>query len=394
MQFDFDEIIDRRNSNSLKWDVKADELPMWVADMDFRTAPGVTEALVKRAQSGIFGYTELPEEWYAAIQGWCGSRHGFDIDHDWLLFCTGVIPAISCTVKCLTNAGDNVVVQTPVYNHFFTSIENNGRNVLENRLRYDGSRYSMDFEDLERKLADPKTSMMLLCNPQNPPGNLWTADELGRIGHLASKYNVTVLSDEIHCDITDPGFAYTPFASVSDECRMAAVTCVAPSKTFNIAGLQSSAMIIADERKRQNIERGLWKYDVAEPNAFAVDATVAAFTSGGAWLDELRAYIRDNKKLVTDYLLNEYPKIHALESHATYLYWMDCSALTQDSADFCSFVRSRTGLYLSDGAQYRGNGRGFVRMNLACPRKYAEDGLKRLKEGAEAYDNSRGKQKV
>lgn len=391
MQYDFESQVNRRNTGSLKWDVAENELPMWVADMDFRTVPEVTEALVKRAQTGIFGYSETPDEWYDAIEKWWSRRHGFEIEKEWLLFCTGVIPAISCTVRCLTDPGDNVAVQTPVYNHFFSCIENNGRHVIENKLIYDGNSYHIDFEDLEKKLSDPGTTMMLLCNPQNPPGNLWSTDELKKIGSMALKYNVTVLSDEIHCDITDPGFEYTPFASVSEECRKVAVMCVAPSKTFNIAGLQTSAMIIPDEHRRKDIERDLWKYDVAEPNAFAIDAAVAAFTYGGQWLDELRAYVRDNKKLVSDYLMKEYPKIHPVESHATYLHWLDCSALTEDSAEFCEFLRRETGLYLSDGAQYRGNGKGFVRMNLACPGSTVRDGLDRLKKGAVLYDNSRRK---
>ena len=394
MQYDFDRKIERRGTDSLKWDVTDNELPMWVADMDFRTVPEVTEALKKRAALGLFGYSVLPDAWYEAVSRWWERRHGFEIKNDWLLFCTGVIPAISCTVKRLTNIGDNVAVQTPVYNHFFTSVENNGRRVTESRLIYDGEKYSMDFADLEKKFSDPRTTLMILCNPHNPSGNIWRRDELEQIGALAAKYHVTVLSDEIHCDITDPGCDYVPFASVSEECRMNSVTCVAPSKTFNLAGLQSSAMIIPDEVMRRNIECGLWAFDAAEPNTFAADAAAAAFTYGAEWLDELRAYIHENKRTVSDYLAEELPGIHPVESHATYLLWLDCSEYTDDSKEFCSFLRNETGLFLSEGSQYRGNGKRFVRMNLACPREYVRDGLERLKRGAESYDNSRSEQGI
>ena len=394
MLYDFDGPVDRRHTDSLKWDVGSSELPMWVADMDFRTVPQITDALIKRASTGVFGYSVMPDAWYGSVQKWWRERHGFEIEKEWLLFCTGVIPAISCTVKRLTDIGDNVAVQTPVYNHFFTSIENNGRHVIENRLKYEDGHYSVDFEDLEKKLEDPRTTLMLLCNPQNPSGNIWSREDLVRINELAMRNHVRVLSDEIHCDITDPDYDYVPFASASGECALNSVTCIAPSKTFNIAGLQTSAMIVPDRTTRDIIERGLWSYAVAEPNSFAEDAAVAAYTYGGQWLDELRGYIRDNKKMVSDYLVNELPQISAVESHATYLYWLDCSKITHDSKQFCEILRKDTGLFLSDGAQYRGNGNSFVRMNLACQKSAVRDGLERLKKGVLKYDDSRSEQGV
>ena len=236
MKYDFDTPINRKNTNSLKWDVKENELPMWVADMDFATAPEIREAIEKRASHGIFGYTVIPDEWYGAYIGWWKTRHSLEIKEDQLIFCTGVIPAISTAVRKLTTPAEKVLIQTPVYNIFFNSILNNGRVVLENPLKYTGGNYEMDFDDLERKLSDPQTTLMLLCNPQNPGGKIWDKATLERVGELCYENNVTVLSDEIHCDLIDPGKNYVPFASVSEKCRENSITCIAPTKAFNLAG--------------------------------------------------------------------------------------------------------------------------------------------------------------
>ena len=270
MNYDFDRMTDRRGSYSLKWDAALHELPMWVADMDFETAPEITEALKRRAERGIFGYTIVPDEWRTAITGWWERRHGFAMEKDWLMFCTGVVPSISSAVRKLTTAGENVLVQTPVYNIFFHSIRNNGRNVVENRLLYENESYRIDWRDLETKLKDPQTTMMILCNPHNPTGTIWTREELGRIGELCAANHVTVISDEIHCDLTEPGYQYIPFASVSKECAGNSVTCIAPTKAFNLAGLQTAAVVVPDETLRHKMDRALNTDEVAEPNAFAV----------------------------------------------------------------------------------------------------------------------------
>lgn len=274
MPYDFDKSVDRRNTHSLKWNVKENELPMWVADMDFQMAPEILAVIQKRAAHGVFGYSIVPEGWYQAYTGWWGRRHGFSMEKDWLIFCTGVVPAISSMVRKLTTVGENVLIQTPVYNIFFNSIVNNGRNVVESPLRYDGNTWQMDFEDLERKLSDPQTTLMLLCNPHNPVGRIWSREELGQAGELCRKYHVTVISDEIHCDLTAPGQEYVPFASVSESCRNNSITCIAPTKAFNLAGLKTAA--------------------------------VAAFTEGEAWLDcrdmqgcamEFTQYLREHTGL-------------------------------------------------------------------------------------------------
>lgn len=409
MIYDFDKIINRRGTNSIKWDVPETELPMWVADMDFETAPEIREALMKRAQHGIFGYAGLPKEWYDAYTGWWETRHHFKMEKEWLMFTTGVVAGISCAVRKLTDVGDNVLIQTPVYNTFFHSIANNGRNIAKSPLIYDGEQYRMDFDDLEKKLADPQTTMMILCNPHNPVGKIWDRETLAKVGELCKKHHVIVLSDEIHCDLTAPGQEYIPFASVSDVCRQISITCIAPTKTFNLAGIQTAAVFAADEELRHKMWWALHVDEVADPNVFAVDAAIAAFTKGGPWLDALREYIEGNKNYVFAFLTENLPDIKPITADATYLMWLDCRGLKKggshaahdcgeqengqgkpcghstEKPEFCRFLREKTGLFLNDGSQYGMDGEGFLRMNLACPRSLVEDGLKRLLEGAGAY---------
>lgn len=385
MNNQFDEKVNRRNTGSMKWDVAENELPMWVADMDFQTAPEITESIMERAKQGVFGYTLVTDEWYQSYQTWWKERHHFEIQKDWLIFCTGVVPAISSIIRKVTTVGENVAVLTPVYNIFFNSILNNGRNVLESRLKYESNEYQIDFADLEEKLSDPQTALLLLCNPHNPVGKIWDKETLAKIGDLCSKYHVLVLSDEIHCDITEPGWDYTPFASVSESCLRNSITCVAPTKAFNLAGIQTAAVIVPDENLRHKVSRGLNTDEVAEPNVFAAIAPVAAFTRGGGWLDDLRTYLWENRRFAEDYIKKEIKSISAVSARATYLLWLDCRRIIGNSSDLCHFIRKHSGLYLSDGNEYR-NGEGFLRMNLACPRQQVEDGLNRMKESVEAYE--------
>ena len=386
MPYNFDEPVNRRNTHSLKWDVKERELPMWVADMDFQTAPEIQEAIRERAAHGVFGYSIVPEEWYQAYMGWWERRHHFSMEKEWLVFCTGVVPAISSMVRKLTTAGENVLVQTPVYNIFFNSIVNNGRNIAESPLRYDGNTYRMDFEDLERKLSDPQTTLMILCNPHNPVGRIWSREELEQVGELCRKYHVTVISDEIHCDLTSPGQEYIPFASVSENCKNTSITCMAPTKAFNLAGLQTAAVAVPNPNLRHKVWRGLNTDEVAEPNSFAVEAAVAAFMKGEAWLDSLREYIQENKNFVENFLKKEDLHIRLVPSQATYLLWLDCREMHGSAGEFTQYLREHTGLYLSEGKQYGENGSSFIRMNIACSRSQLEDGLKRLAEGVRGYE--------
>lgn len=386
MVYDFDQIIDRRNTNSLKWNVGEAELPMWVADMDFETAPPVKAAILKRAGHGVFGYTDLPEEWYQAYIHWWEKRHDFSIRKEWLVFCTGVVPAISSIVRKLTTPAEKVLIQTPVYNIFFNSILNNGRQVLESPLLWDGQQYSIDFEDLEHRLADPQTSLMILCNPHNPVGKIWDKETLAKIGALCEKHHVTVISDEIHCDLTAPGCQYTPFAAVSEVCRRISITCVAPTKAFNLAGLQTAAVVVPDETLRHKVWRGLNTDEVAEPNVFAVEAAVAAFEHGADWLDALRAYIQDNKETAAHYIEQNIPQAILVPSDATYLLWLDMGKIAGFAGDAAEFIRAKTGLYVSSGGQYGRVGDHFLRINAACPREVLLDGLQRLAEGLAAYE--------
>ncbi len=379
MAYDFDEVIDRRNTGSLKWDVAENELPMWVADMDFKTAPEIADAILKRVKHGVFGYSVTGEDWSEAIINWWKKRHALQIKSEWLIFCTGIVPAISSIVRKLTTPNENVLVQTPVYNIFFNSIVNNGCRPVENELIYKNGEYSVDFDDLEKKLSDPQTALMILCNPHNPIGKIWDKETLERIGELCFKHHVTVIADEIHCDLTDPGEEYTPFASVSEKCRNNSITCIAPTKAFNIAGLQTAAVFVPDENLRHKVNRGLNTDEVAEPNVFAALAAETAFKYGEKWLDELRVYLYENKKIVADYLSENLPEIKLVPSKATYLLWLDCSGLAGKNEDLAREIRKKTGLYLSSGGAYRGNGGKFLRMNIACPKEVLKDGLERLK---------------
>lgn len=379
--FDFDTPLDRRGTGSMKWDVAPNELPMWVADMDFETAPAVRDAIARRAAHGAYGYTDVTDAWAKSYTDWWYTRHGLDIRPDWLVFCTGVIPAISSTVRKLTTPAEKIIVLTPVYNIFFNSILNNGRVPLECPLDYNPATltYSLNFSRLEACLSDPQASLLILCNPHNPIGKLWDKETLSRIGSLCRAHGVVVLSDEIHCDLTAPDASYVPFASVSPDCRDNSVTCLAPTKAFNIAGIQTAAVMIPNPHLRHKVWRALNTDEVAEPNVFAVEAAVAAFTGGGDWLDALRAYIQSNRRHAEDFVKAEIPSLRVVPSEATYLLWLDCSAITEDSDALAESIRARTGLYLSAGAIYRGNGVRFLRMNIACPRCTLEDGLDRLK---------------
>lgn len=385
MKYDFETLTDRRNTNSLKWDVEANELPMWVADMDFQTAPQIIEALEERVRHGIFGYTIIPDQWHQAIISWWRERHGFEMKKEWLRFCTGVIPAIDSTIKALTNVGDNILMLTPIYNHFFISIEENQRKPVESRLNYEDGRYEIDYADLEKKLADPKTGLMILSNPHNPTGNIWDRATLERIGQLCQKHQVTVISDEIHCDLTDPGYEYTPFASVSDLCAENSITCIAPTKTFNIAGLQTAAVLIPSEGLRDKIKHGLSVDNADEPSAFAVDAAIAAFTKGGPWLDALRQVILENKAFASRFIEQNLADVRVVSSHATYLMWLDFGRITKDATELCSWIRTETGLYMNVGEIYGGNGKEFARLNVACQKSRLADGMERLAKGIASY---------
>lgn len=387
MKYNFDKIINRRETGSLKWDVSKNELPMWVADMDFETLPEIQEALVERVAHGVYGYSVIPDEWSQSYVDWWDKRHHFHMNPEKLIFTTGVIPALSSAVRKFSTPGENVLVQTPVYNHFFYVIRNNGRNIVENQLLYDGENYSIDWEKLEQQLSNPQTTMMILCNPHNPIGKIWDKETLAGIGRLCKKYDVVVVSDEIHCDLTAPGKEYIPFASVNETCRDISVTCLAPTKTFNLAGIQTAAVYVENPLLHHGMKCQLNTDEVAEPNVFAVPAVIAAYQNGAGWLDELRNYIHQNKQYVTEFLQNKIPEIYPVVSDATYLMWLDCRKLTEDSRKFTDFIREKTGLFVMRGSVYGKNGEGFLRLNIATSKLIVEDGMQRLLEGVTAWKN-------
>ncbi len=379
--FNFDEVIPRRGTNSCKWDAAkdADILPMWVADMDFRTAPAIIEAFEKRARHGIFGYTKVPQSYYDAVISWFGKRHRFNIEKEWILFTTGVVPALSAVIKALTSPGDKIIAQTPVYNCFFSSIRNDECVLVENKLIYKDGKYSIDFEDLERKAADPQVKLLLLCNPHNPVGRVWKREELQRIGDICIRNNVLIVSDEIHCDLVYSGHTHIPFGSVSEEFLKNSITCTAPSKTFNLAGIQVANIIAADEEIRRKIDKALNINEVCEINAFAVEAVIAAYTAGDTWLNELRKYLYGNYNYVVDFFKTHLPHLTVLPLEGTYLVWVDCKALKQTSSEIEDTLLKQQKLWINAGTIYGEAGEGFIRINIACPGSLLEEGLNRIK---------------
>lgn len=378
MKKQFDQETNRFHTNSLKWDVRDYELPMWVADMDFETAPTVKKAIEERAAHGIYGYSIIPDAFFESIQSWWERRHHVKFDKEWMIYSSGVVAAISSIVRKITTVGENVLIQSPVYNIFYNSILNNGRNIVSNDLIYENGMYHIDFADLETKLSDPQTSLMILCNPHNPIGKRWSREELAKIGELCHRYHVKVISDEIHCDIMDPQKSYVPFASVNEICRDISIMCISCSKVFNLAGLQSACIVVANPFLRHQVWRGLNTDEVAEPNCFSMQANIVAFQTGESWVNELNQYLYENKQMVSQYILEKLPHLHLVPSEATYLLWMDISYYSDDSDGFCHQLREETGLYLCPGSEYGKNGSHFIRMNIATTRKRVEDALARL----------------
>ena len=378
MKYNFDEIIERRGTNSYKWDLmKEDEvIPMWVADMDFPTAPAIIEALQKRVAHGIFGYTLVPDSYYEAIINWFSRRHQWNIERDWILYTSGVVPALSCTLKAITMPGEKVLVQTPVYNCFFSSIKNNGCEVVENELRRVGNcTYEIDFEDFERKCADEKTTAFILCNPHNPAGRVWKKEELERMNDICMK----VIADEIHCELVMPGYHYTPFASISEACRDNSVTLNSPTKAFNIAGLQIANIICPDAALRRRIDRAININEVCDVNPFGVIALQAAYNEGEEWLDELNQYLWENYQALKDFFTTELPQVRVTRLEGTYLVWLDILGIELSSDEAYEQLMQDGKVFVNSGTLYgRKAGQGFLRVNIACPRKTLMQGLARI----------------
>ena len=385
MKYDFNNASSRRHTDSVKWDVKDNELPLSIADMDIETAPEIKKAILKRAESGIYGYTEPMDDWYQAYISFFSDRYNVKLEKEWMMFSTGVVPSISSSVRKLTKEGDNVVVLSPVYNIFYNSIVNNNRNVLEVELIHDGDDYKIDFESLEKAFALENTSLIIFCNPANPVGRIWTKEELAKLGELAYRHSVIVLSDEIHGFITRPGKKYIPFFSINETNKMNSVNCVSVTKPFNLAGIQTSLCFVPNPELYKKVNRQINTDEVAEPNIFACPVTVAALNEGREWLDQANAFFYENEDEVRLFIQNNIPLLSVTPSDATYLLWIDVRKIAENSKDFVTHLRETTGLILADGAVYGKGGNGFVRMNVACPKAILNDALSRLKTGVESY---------
>lgn len=382
MTYNFDKVISRKGTNSCKWDsIESDNLlPMWVADMDFQTAPAIIEALQRRVSHGIFGYTHVPDAYYQAVISWFKRRHGLTIEKDWIIYTSGVVPALSAIIKALTSPGDQVLIQTPVYNCFFSSIRNNGCEIVTSPLIRKDHTYYMDFDDLEKKVANEKLKLMILCNPHNPAGRVWTREELTRLGEICLRHQVTVIADEIHCELVYPPKTYIPFASISDEFCRRSISCLSPSKAFNIAGLQIANIVSADEDLRKRIDRAININEVCDVNPFGVEATIAAYNEGEEWLNQLLEYLKGNYDSMCQYCAKYLPDYPLTRLEGTYLVWMDCTNTHLTSAELDQRLKTDAGLWLNPGDMYGKEGEGFMRWNIACPRSVMLDGLERFRK--------------
>jgi Bifunctional PLP-dependent enzyme with beta-cystathionase and maltose regulon repressor activities len=389
MSYDFETLNKKRAGNSAKWDVKANELPMTIADMDFKTAPEIIEALQTKIAMGLFGYEEVPKEYFKAVADWYETEHNVRPKEDWMIFATGVVPALSSAVRRLTSLGDNILVQAPVYNIFYNSIVNSGRHVVSNDLIYDVKthQYSIDFADLEEKLSDPLTNMMILCNPHNPVGKIWNVAELTKIASLCQKYDVKLFSDEIHGDLTLNETGYNPIFGLDTKYLNNVVVAVSPSKTFNVAAMHAATVIVPNANLRGQVSRGLNSEELAEPNFVAIPGTIAAYTKGHQWLQALKTKLRDNRQLVLDFLEQNIPEIKWVQGEATYLLWFDVAEITDDATELAEFIRKDSGLIVTPGSVYGGDGRHFIRMNIASPTEMIQDGLNRLQKSVRDYQN-------
>lgn len=390
MEYDFSRPTDRRGTDSYKWDSapEADIIPLWVADMDFETFPGITEALQRRVAHGIFGYTRVPEAYYEAVCRWFGKRHGWHINREDIIYTSGVVPAVSAVIKALTLPGDQVIVQGPVYNCFFSSIRNNGCEMVSNSLIYNKEelRYEIDFDDLERKLKYERARLMLLCNPHNPGGRVWTRDELTRVAELCRKYGVRVVSDEIHCELTLYDNEYVPFGSLPDELSRDSIACCSPSKAFNTAGLQIANIVCRDAEVRNRINRAININEVCDVNPFGVIALQAAYSDEGyEWLTQLRKYISANYDLLLERFARELPKCKVMRMEGTYLAWIDCSELHIPSDEIEKMLMHENKVWVNAGSMYGAEGAAFIRINMACTSELLNEGITRIVNGLGAY---------
>jgi cystathionine beta-lyase len=404
MTYDFDQEVDRRGTNCTKWEfVMKDDvpifgdhadpkhgrdrlLPMWVADMDFRCPPAVIEALAERAQRGIFGYSLPCDSYYEAVLSWIDRRYGWQAERDWISLTPGVVPAVNMAVETFVKPGDKVLVQRPVYYPFFKAIENNGAEIVSNSLLYEDGRYTMDFADLAQKAADPAVTMAILCSPHNPVGRVWTAEELARFGQICLDNDVLVVSDEIHCDLIYSGQNFTALATIDERLLQKSIICTAASKSFNLAGLKISNIIIPDETMRRRFVSTIESHSLFGANAFGLVAVEAAYNYGEDWLAAVMAYVEENFNYMASYLAEQLPQLRVVRPEGTYLVWVDFRALGLDPAARKKMMMEVAKVYLDEGEMFGPEGEGFERFNIACPRSILEEALGRIKDAVEGLE--------
>ena len=382
MKYNFDELIERRGTGCVKWDEShADDIiPLWVADMDFAVAPAIQEAIQQRAAHPVFGYTYVQDDYYDAIISWFQRRHQWAIQREWMLYTTGVVPAMSCTIKALTMPGEKVLILSPDYNCFFSSIRNNGCEVLETVLRLNnssqGQRFEVDWQDFETKCADEKTNAFLLCNPHNPTGRVWTKEELGQMRDICHRHHVRIVSDEIHCELIMPGYQFCPMGIVDAE----AIILNSPSKSFNIAGLQIANIICQDAATRRHINRAININEVCDVNPFAPEAVKAAYNESEEWIDALNQYLYDNYQALYDYVVQHLPQWRVMPLEGTYLVWVDVSACCSSVSTYTERLLEEARVWINPGTMYGAeSGKGYIRINIACPRSRLVEALERIK---------------
>ena len=382
MKYNFDERIDRRGTGCVKWDMAPDKdvLPLWVADMDFRAAPAILEAVKKRSEHGVFGYTVVEDDYYDAVISWFRRRHKWNIKREEILYTTGVVPAMSVAVKALTMPGEKVIILSPDYNCFFSSVRNNGCEVVESVLVRTGSRFTVDWQDFEAKCADEKATVFLLCNPHNPTGRVWTKEELERMNDICLRHHVKVVSDEIHCELMMPGHVFQPFAAVSEACRQNSVILNSPSKSFNIAGLQAANIICSQPEWRRRLDRAININEVCDLNPFGPVALKAAYNESEDWIDELNQYLWGNYQALCAFAKEHLPQWSVCTLEGTYLPWIDITATGMTSQKYSDLLLRKAKVWVNPGTMYGPqSGEGYIRMNIACPRSILTEALQRIK---------------
>ncbi|MGX1262433.1 cystathionine beta-lyase [Rossellomorea marisflavi] len=377
----WNDCIERTNTHSVKWSYpQEDVIPMCIADMDFQVSPAIVEALQRKAAHGIYGYTTFSDRYFDSIISWWDKQYGITIEKDWISFSPGIIPGINVLLSVMTQPDDAVILQDPVYYPFYSTIEAHGCTVLKNTLLYENGRYEMDFDDLEEKARSSRAKVLILCSPHNPVGRVWTNEELARVAAIAKEHDLWVISDEMHGDLVFEGHRHLPFIQADPSVRNRTIVCSAPSKTFNIAGLQTSILMIPNKELQQRYQEKLTSFGLMRPNVFGIEGTIAAYEEGTPWLEELRMVLEDNKQYVLNYIREYMPELQAIQPEATHLIWIDCQKLGMSGEELCAFFLTKARVKFDEGFKFGETGSTFIRMNIACPKERIDIALRRMNE--------------